>query len=133
MTTTNKPTIGFWMIAVIAFIWNLMGAYMYIIQKYKTEAFESQYTSMQLDMIYSMPAWATAAFAIAVFGGVLGSVTLLMRRKIATSIYFLSLIGIICTYDIQHFYKCCYRGLWSWSNCYANYGFSYRSFLIYLQ
>ena len=48
MTTTNKPTIGFWMIAVIAFIWNLMGAYMYIIQKYKTEAFESQYTSMQL-------------------------------------------------------------------------------------
>ena len=95
MTTTNKPTIGFWMIAVIAFIWNLMGAYMYIIQKYKTEAFESQYTSMQLDMIYSMPAWATAAFAIAVFGGVLGSVTLLMRRKIAASIYFLSLIGII--------------------------------------
>ena len=95
MTTTNKPTIGFWMIAVIAFIWNLMGAYMYIIQKYKTESFESQYTSMQLDMIYSMPAWATAAFAIAVFGGVLGSVTLLMRRKIATSIYFLSLIGII--------------------------------------
>ena len=88
MTTTNKPTIGFWMIAVIAFIWNLMGAYMYIIQKYKTEAFESQYTSMQLDMIYSMPAWATAAFAIAVFGGVLGSATLLMRKKIAGQFIF---------------------------------------------
>ena len=76
------------MIAVIAFIWNLMGAYMYIIQKYKTESFESQYTSMQLDMIYSMPAWATAAFAIAVFGGVLGSVTLLMR-KINCSVNFI--------------------------------------------
>ena len=95
MTTTNKPTIGFWMIAVIAFIWNLMGAYMYIIQKYRTEAFESQYSPQQLEIIYNMPAWATAAFALAVFAGVVGSIALACRKKIAFPAYFISLLGIV--------------------------------------
>jgi hypothetical protein len=43
----------------------------------------------------SVPAWATAAFAIAVWGGALGSVLLLLRRKLATSILIVSFFGII--------------------------------------
>ena len=95
MTSTNKPKAAFWIIAAIALIWNLMGAYMYIIQKYKTEAFESQYTPEQLEMVYNMPAWATSAFAIAVFGGVLASIALMLRKKIANQLYLVSLMGII--------------------------------------
>ena len=48
MTSTNKPKLGFWVIALSALIWNIMGAYIYIIQKYKTEAFENQYSPQQL-------------------------------------------------------------------------------------
>ena len=50
---------------------------------------------MQLDMIYSMPAWATAAFAIAVFAGALGCIALLLRKSWAKSLFVLSLIGIV--------------------------------------
>lgn len=95
MTSTNKPKAAFWIITVIALIWNLMGAFAYIQQKYKTDTFESQYTQEQLEMVYNMPAWATAAFAIAVFGGVLASIALLLRKKIANHLYLISLIGII--------------------------------------
>ncbi len=42
-----------------------------------------------------MPAWATAAFAIAVFGGFLGALLLLLKRKLATPIFILSFVGII--------------------------------------
>jgi len=83
MISTNKPKIGFWAIALSALIWNTMGAYMYIIQKYKTEAFESQYSPQQLEIIYNMPAWAT------------GSIALACRKKIAFPAYFISLLGIV--------------------------------------
>jgi len=46
--------------------------------------------------LYSdIPAWVTAAFAIAVFGGLLGCLLLLLRKKLATFVFIISLIGII--------------------------------------
>ena len=42
-----------------------------------------------------MPAWATAAFALAVFAGVVGSIALACRKKIAFPAYFISLLGIV--------------------------------------
>ncbi len=97
MTTeaTNKPTIWFWIISVIALVWNSLGAYMYLIQAYNTESFQAMYTPEQLEMVNNAPSWATAAFAVAVFGGVLGSIGLLLRKKWAKSIFLLSLLGII--------------------------------------
>jgi hypothetical protein len=43
----------------------------------------------------SAPTWATAAFAIAVWGGVLGSILLLIRKKWATAVFIVSFIGIV--------------------------------------
>ncbi len=97
MTTesTNKPSIWFWIISVVALLWNSAGAYMYLIQAYNTESFKAMYTPEQLEMVNNAPSWATAAFAVAVFGGVLGSIGLLLRKKWAKSVFFLSLLGII--------------------------------------
>ena len=53
------------------------------------------YTVEQLEMISSSPSWVIAVFAIAVFGGLLGSLALLLRRKIARELFIVSLIGII--------------------------------------
>lgn len=93
--TTKKPPIWFWIISVIALIWNAMGVYQYLQQAYKTDAFKAMYTEEQLEMIYNTPSWALAAFAIAVFAGLLGCVALLLRKNWAKSLFLLSLIGII--------------------------------------
>ena len=53
------------------------------------------YTAEQLEMLNNTPSWATAAFAIAVFGGLLGCIALLLRKSWAKSLLLLSLIGII--------------------------------------
>lgn len=37
MTSTNKPSVVFWIIAVIAFIWNGMGVIAYLAQAYITD------------------------------------------------------------------------------------------------
>lgn len=95
MATNTKPSTMYWVISVIALLWNLMGANQYIQQAYKTEAFKAMYTPEQLKIISDMPVWATAAFAIAVFGGVLGSILLLLRKKLAILLFQISLLGII--------------------------------------
>ncbi len=95
MSTNIKPTNSFWVISVIGLLWNLIGANQYIQQAYKTEGFKSMYTPEQLETISNMPTWATAAFAIAVFGGVLGCILLLLRKKLAKLFFQISLLGII--------------------------------------
>jgi hypothetical protein len=46
-------------------------------------------------MYDNKPAWATAAFAFAVFAGLFGSIGLLMRKKWTTALFLISLIGIL--------------------------------------
>ncbi|MBR9846141.1 MAG: hypothetical protein GYB35_08565 [Algicola sp.] len=92
---TTKPPVWFWIIAVVALIWNAMGVMQYLGQAYDTESFRSQYTAEQLEIISSTPAWATAAFAIAVFFGLLASLSLLLKKKFAYTLFLLSLLGII--------------------------------------
>lgn len=98
----TKPPVWFWIISVIALLWNAMGVNAYIQQAYKTDSFKAMYTEEQLDMIANTPAWATAAFAVAVFAGILGCLGLLLRKKWAKSLFLLSLLGIIVqmTYNL---------------------------------
>ena len=93
--STTKPSAAFWIISVIALIWNLMGVNQYIQQAYMTDSFKAMYTEEQLEMIASSPSWVIAVFAIAVFGGFLGALALLLRKKVATILFTISLIGII--------------------------------------
>ena len=92
----GKPPIWFWIVGVITLLWNGMGVKAYLDQAYNTEAHKAMYNTPELlEMVANTPAWATAAFAVAVFGGVLGCIALLLRKKWARPIFLLSLIGII--------------------------------------
>lgn len=53
-------------------------------------------------MLENRPAWATAAFALAVWGGTLGAILLLMRKSLAEIVLIISLVGILVqmTYNL---------------------------------
>jgi len=95
--TSSKPPIWFWIISVIALIWNGMGVMNYIQQAYRTEAFQAQVTPEQLAILDARPAWATAVFAIAVFTGLLGSLLLLLRKKFASPLLLISFVCAVAT------------------------------------
>ncbi len=103
MNTTTKPKAAYWIIAVIALIWNGMGVKAYLDQAFNSESFRAQFDTAQLAIIDNTPAWATAAFALAVFGGLLGSLTLLLRKKIANLLFTVSLLGIIVQMSYNFF------------------------------
>ncbi len=93
--SVNKPTTVFWIISVVALLWNMIGANAYFQQAYKTEAFKSQYNAEQLALIDSSPIWVTVVFAIAIFGGVIGCIGLLFRKKWSNIVFKISLVAIL--------------------------------------
>lgn len=97
----RKPSASFWVISIIALLWNLMGVNAYLQQAFQTDAFKAMYNEEQLKMITEAPSWATGAFAIAVFGGVLGCILLLIRKQSAKTIFIISLLGIL----VQMYYN----------------------------
>ena len=95
MTNTNKPNVLFWIIGAIALIWNGMGVNAYLQQAFKTEASTAELNVDQIALMDGLPAWMTALFAIAVFAGILGSIALLMRKKLAASLLIVSFLAAI--------------------------------------
>lgn len=93
--STKKPGKGFWIIGIVALIWNLMGVFAYLQDAYMSAEDLAALPAEQQALLENVPAWVTGAYAIAVFGGALACILLLMRKKLATIIFLVSLIGII--------------------------------------
>lgn len=92
----------FWVIGIVALLWNLSGVYFYLQQAYMTEEDLLALPLEQQPLYENIPAWVTGAFAIAVFGGTLACILLLMRKKLATPLFLISLLAIIVqtTYNV---------------------------------
>lgn len=90
-----KLPVWFWVIAGVALVWNLMGVGAYIAQVTMSPEAMNALSEAERAGYENMPAWAVGAFAIAVFGGALGCILLLLRNKLAVPVFGASLIGIV--------------------------------------
>ena len=86
---------SFWVISVVALLWNLMGAVNFVAQM--SADLVATYPETHRAIIEGRPAWATTAFAAAVFGGALGCLLLLFRNSSAFYLFVASLLGVIVT------------------------------------
>ena len=97
----NKPPIWFWIISVLALLWNGAGVMMYLTHAFITDEMIAELPiEQQTEFLAEHPAWYTAAFALAVFCGALGCIALLIRKKWAHPLFIISAIGAI----VQHAY-----------------------------
>ncbi len=98
----NKVPTSFWIIGIVTLIWNLMGVFAYLQQAYMTVEDLAALPAEQQLLYENIPAWVTAAFALAVFGGALGCILLLFRKKIASYVFIISFFSILAqmTYNI---------------------------------
>lgn len=84
---------SFWVIGAVALIFNIMGCVNFMSQMSAdgVSALPEQYRVL----IEARPVWATVAFAIAVFGGALGGILLLLRRSATFYMFVASLLGAV--------------------------------------
>ena len=90
----NTPT-WFKIVAVVALLWNLLGCFAFFSDLRLSPADLAKLPEAQQALYAARPGWAVAATAVAVFGGVLGSIGLLLRKKWALPVFVLSLLGIL--------------------------------------
>lgn len=91
-----------WTVGIIGLLWSAMGAMDFVMTQTENEAYMAAFTEEQLAFFYGFPVWVVAAWAIAVWGGVFGSLFLLMRRQIAVWFFLASLLAMVLT-TIQNY------------------------------
>lgn len=84
-----------WVVGVLAALWNGFGCFDYFMTQTRRDEWFAQVgmTEAQLAYFNTMPAWTHAAWAIGVWGGLLGAVLLLLRRKWALPVFVVSFLG----------------------------------------
>lgn len=82
---------SFWVIGIVTLIFNIAGIVNFVTQMNAdtVSAMPDAYRAI----IEGRPAWATGAFAVAVFGGALGCLLLLLKKSAAYYVFIASLLG----------------------------------------
>lgn len=86
-----------WVVGVLALLWNSIGAFDYVMTESRNDAYMNQFTPEQRAYFYAFPAWVVATWALAVWGGVLGSILLLLRKRWAVPVFAVSLATMVIT------------------------------------
>lgn len=96
-----KAPLHLWVVAALALCWNGYAATDFTMTQlgnrawYAAMGFDEARTTSMLDFIASAPVWSNAAWGLGVWGGVLGSLLLLLRSWMAFIGFGASIVGVI--------------------------------------
>jgi hypothetical protein len=95
MSFAQKPPMWFWIVSALFVLWGLAGAfsiYLFVTvgptMNPHPEAWDRAYAA-------AIPSWYLWVYVVAVGGGLLGGVALLMRSRLARPLFILSIIGVV--------------------------------------
>ena len=94
-TTGTKRSVGYWIVAIFALVWNLIGVAFWYMQISMTPDRLASMSEPERQIYEATPSWINIAFAVAVFGGVLGALGLLMKKRWAGTMFLLSLLSLL--------------------------------------
>lgn len=97
MSETVKTPWHLWLVGVLSLLWNGFGAFDFIQTTTRGEAYmrEMGFDQVMIDYHLAMPAWIYVPWTLGVWGAVIGSVLLLLRRRWAIQAFALSLIAAL--------------------------------------
>ena len=90
-----KLPIWFWLITIFFILWNIMGVISFFAHTFISQEALDQLPANEKALYAEYPLWTSVVFAIAVSGGLLGSIGLILRKKWAKIAFIISLFGII--------------------------------------
>ncbi len=100
MTQSNTSPKWFLIVSILALIWNMLGFMAFVSHVMMTPEMIAELPKAEQALYSNTPIWATAAFALAVVGGTLGCILLLLKKVLANTLFVGSLLGIL----LQNYY-----------------------------
>ena len=94
MTNISIPR-TFWVIGIVALLWNLMGLASFFAQVMMSADVLASLPEEQQEMYINTPIWLKAVHGIATVGGCLACVGLLLKKKWSMPLFMISLIAIV--------------------------------------
>lgn len=91
----NKVPLWFNIVAMVALIWNLLGAVAVIMNFMIAPEAIAVLPAEQQRMYADTPMWSSYASLLAVFTGALGCVALLMKKAFAFPLFMVSIVGLV--------------------------------------
>ena len=107
LRVSRTPT-HLWLVGILSLLWNAFGAYDYAMTQLRDPGYFAA-ISGQMGMspaemtafFDSFPTWASALWAIGVWGSVAGSILLLMRSRHAVTAFLISLVAAALSFLYQ--------------------------------
>ena len=108
MPAGSRTPWHFWLAAIVSLLWNAFGGYDYTMTQLRDPAYFATISDQmhvpvaELNAFYdSFPAWASALWAIGVWGSIAGSILLLIRSRHAATAFLISLAGAVLSFIYQ--------------------------------
>ncbi|WOB77996.1 MULTISPECIES: hypothetical protein [Brevundimonas] len=97
MIETVKTPWHLWLVGVLSLLWNGFGAFDFIQTTTRGEAYmrAAGFDDAMVAYYEAMPGWMYLPWTLGVWGAVIGSVLLLLRRRWAVPAFGLSLLGAL--------------------------------------
>ena len=98
----SRP-VWFWVISIIALLWFLMDVSAFSIRVFMTDDVIGAMPENQQHLYRNMPHWVNIVFAGEVFGGTLGCVGMLLKKKWALPLFVVSIFGVLSQTFLVYF------------------------------
>ena len=97
MTDSLKAPSSFWVISILALLWNAMGCFQWFVEYgyYTNPASREALPEAMRGMYDSQASWIYIVFAVAVLGGLIASIGLLLKKAWSDQVFFISLVAVI--------------------------------------
>ena len=90
-----------WVVGLVTLLWHAGGAYDYLMTVTRNAAYldmiPEEMRAAFMAYIEAMPTWATATWALGVWGAVAGSLLILLRSRHAVTAFLVALFGLAAT------------------------------------
>ncbi len=90
-----RPPAWFWIVAGLGLAWNLLGVVVFVMQMTLTPQALAELSEAERQLMQATPMWVNIVYAVAVFGGALGCLALLIRKSWAVSLLVISLLAVL--------------------------------------
>lgn len=102
-TAQSRTPVHLWVVGIFALVWSALGCFDYWMTMTANQTYLAKMPADQIAYMNALPKWLTAMWALGVWGGLLGSILLLVRSRYALWAYGLSFIGAVVGLGYQMF------------------------------
>lgn len=91
----TKPSWLFWVVAVLALLWNGFGIFDYWMTSTGNEKYLQDFDPQMIEWILGFPLWRNILWILSVATGALGAIALVLRKKVAVRLFLINIATLL--------------------------------------